>query len=526
MKGTSKDYLKFGAINSLFNRENVILSTLLMKYNDENYRQERAFVLTDKAIYNVKRTQVQRRIAYEDIEAIATSTLSSEFVIHINKNYDYRFLSFDHRTEIIETILSILVNVRKLCTAFKMYEVPLINLNTVMTSKDMFRKKNIIRPSEKYAKIMDLAQFQEKKQQDNQRTTDMRKRTTVLFQREKKDATEVCIEDFELLKVLGKGAFGKVILAQKKDNGTIYAIKVLIKKAIIEQDQLAHTMAEKKILSHVNHPFLVGLDYAFQTDEKLYFVLQFMKGGELFQHLRRAKRFPEMQAKFYAACIVLGLGHLHTKNYIYRDLKLENLLLDEKGYAMLTDFGLAKFIKSDQKALTFCGTPEYLSPEVILGKGHNRPADWWSLGILLYEMLYGIPPFYTQNMQAMYRRIIKEEVVFKPGVTVSPAAKDLILKLLSKNPTQRIGSKMDSLEIMSHEFFNDIDFDYLTSKQLKSPYIPDLSNWERNFDKDFINEELRESDAKVTKAVNVDDLKVFQKEFKELDYNKDNDTER
>lgn len=525
MKGKNQDYLNFNAISSIFNREKIIFSSLLMKYNDENYRQERAFVLTDGAIYNVKKTQVQRRIRYEDLEAITISTQSSEFVLHVQASYDYRFLSFDHRTEIVETILYVLVSVKKLCSAFKIFEVDLINLNTVMTTKAMFKNKKVIRPPEKYAKIMDLDQFSDKKNADTQRTTNMRKRTTMLYKKEKKDeATDVCIDDFELLKILGKGAFGKVILAQKKDTKKIYAIKVLIKKHIIEQDQLDHTKAEKMILTHVNHPFLVGLDYAFQTDEKLYFVLQFMKGGELFQHLRKLKKFSEPQAKFYAASIVLGLGHLHNRNYIYRDLKLENLLLDEKGYAMLTDFGLAKFIKSDEKAMTFCGTPEYLSPEVILGKGHNRPADWWSLGILIYEMMYGLPPFYTSNMQAMYRKIIREEVVFKPGITISANAKDIILKLLDKNQDSRLGSHADSLEVMSHPWFSDIDFDQLTAKNLKAPYIPDLQNWEKNFDKDFINEELRQSDAG-SKAgkIDVDELKKFQSDFATLNFNKDKD---
>ena len=520
-----KDTLNFQAINTMFNKEKILFSSIIMKYNDENYRQQRAFVLTDQAIYNVKKTQIKRRIRYEDLESISISTKSSEFILHVKNSYDYRYLCYDMRSEIIETILSILVNEKKLCNAFKIYEIDMINLNQVMTTKLLYKNKKIVRPPEKYAVIMDLDKFNKKLNDENLRSTNLRSRTTILYKKEKNQGEDICIDDFELLKILGKGAFGKVILAQMKSNKNVYAIKVLNKKFIVEENQLDHTKAEKMILTHINHPFLVGLDYAFQTDDKLYFVLQFMKGGELFQHLRKAKRFPEKQAKFYAASITLGLGHLHNKNYIYRDLKLENLLLNENGYALLTDFGLAKFIKSDEKAMTFCGTPEYLSPEVILGKGHNRPADWWSLGILIYEMMYGLPPFYVSNQNAMYRKIIKEEVIFKPGITISKEAKELILKLLDKNPSTRLGSVADSLEVMSHPWFSDIDFDKLIQKKLPAPFIPDLENWEKNFDKDFISEELRESDAGkgVKNKVEIDELKKFQDEFKELNFNKDKD---
>jgi serum/glucocorticoid-regulated kinase 2 len=249
--------------------------------------------------------------------------------------------------------------------------------------------------------------------------------------------------------------------------------------------------------------------------------MEFMQGGELFQHLRRQKRFTEPQAKFYAACITLGLGHLHNKNYIYRDLKLENLLLDEQGYAKLTDFGLAKFIEKDEVALTFCGTPEYLSPEVILGKGHNRPADWWSLGVLIYEMLYGIPPFYSSDMQTMYRKAVKDKVVFKSSPQISDNAKDIINKLLIKNQKNRLGSQADSLEVLAHPWFDDLDWSKLLEKSIKAPFIPEVKgdNWLKNFDDEFTKEEARDSIAKV----DLNKLQKFQKEFAELNYNIDDD---
>lgn len=255
--------------------------------------------------------------------------------------------------------------------------------------------------------------------------------------------------------------------------------------------------------------------------------MEFMKGGEMFQHLRKLKRFSEPQAKFYAACVTLGLGHLHTKNYIYRDLKMENVLLDEKGYAKLTDFGLAKFIQKEEKALTFCGTPEYLAPEVILGKGHNRPADWWSLGILIYEMLHGLPPFYSSNLNMMYKRAIKDIVHWKPNIEVSNKAKDLIVKLLHKNPSKRIGSEADSLEILCHPWFEDLDWTQLLEKKITSPYIPETAGteWVKNFDAEFTKQEIR--DTHLPKNVKVlEELQKYQKEFDKLNFNIDDDAEK
>lgn len=522
MNSKNQDYLNFRTLPRTFNNEKIIFSSNVIKYNDENSRQERALVLTDAAIYNVKKTQVKRRIQFEYLESISISIISSEFVLHIKDSFDYRYLSFEKRTEILECILYIMCVIKKLCTTFKLYEVDMINLNSVMTTKVDFKNKRVIRPANASIKIVNLEKYMEHAKNEQERTTKMRRETKILYNKKNDPVKEICIEDFELLKILGKGAFGKVVLAQKKDNKKYYAIKILMKKQIIDTDQIEHTKAEKTILQHVNHPFLVGLEYAFQTDQKVYFVMQFMQGGELFQHLRAQKKFSEPQAKFYAASIVLGLGHMHNKNYIYRDLKLENLLLDEKGYAMLTDFGLAKNISEKEKAMTFCGTPEYLSPEVLLGKGHNRPTDWWTLGILIYEMVYGIPAFYDRNRKAMYQKIVKEPVTFRSSPPISDKCKDIITKLLEKDQTKRLGSANDSLEVLSHPWFADIDLDLLTSRKLKTPFQPDLTNWEKNFDKDYMAEKIGEAEEIDEKEkVEIETLQKFQTDFNTLNFNKD-----
>jgi serine/threonine protein kinase len=205
------------------------------------------------------------------------------------------------------------------------------------------------------------------------------------------EGSKLTLDDFELLCVIGRGSFGKVLQVKKKDNGKIYAMKILNKKHLIARKQVAHTKTERKVLQSITHPFIVNLIYAFQTEAKLYMVLEFFNGGELFFHLKNQGKFNDERASFYAAQVVLAFEHLHKRNIIYRDLKPENVLLDDQGYVKITDFGLSKEMTSPTELThTFCGTPEYLAPEVILGNGYGQPIDWWSLGALTFEMLTGL----------------------------------------------------------------------------------------------------------------------------------------
>jgi len=189
-------------------------------------------------------------------------------------------------------------------------------------------------------------------------------------------------------------------------------VKSLKKHVLIDQDQIENTLLEKKILTSVNHPFLCNLVFCFQSIERIYFVMPFMRGGELFMHLKKCRIFDEYKVRFYAAQIAMALDHLHSLGIIYRDLKPENILVDEDGYVKLTDFGMAKHLKPEEKARTFCGTPEYLAPEIILGEKYNKSCDWWCFGILIYEMLCGIPPFYNENQDRMYELIKFAEIKF------------------------------------------------------------------------------------------------------------------
>jgi serum/glucocorticoid-regulated kinase 2 len=206
-------------------------------------------------------------------------------------------------------------------------------------------------------------------------------------------------------------------------------MKSLKKDILIEQEQIENTLLEKEILQTIDHPLLCGLVFCFQTSERIYFIMPFLCGGELFHHLRKFRTFDEEKVRFYGAQIAIALDYLHTKGIIYRDLKPENILMDELGYLRLADFGMAKKLKEGEKAMSFCGTPEYLAPEIITGEGHNKSADWWSFGILIYEMLCGIPPFYVENLERMYEMIKKGTLKFPKKIILSEDAKDLIKKV-------------------------------------------------------------------------------------------------
>ena len=298
---------------------------------------------------------------------------------------------------------------------------------------------------------------------------------------------KVTLNDFKILKTLGKGAFGKVLLVHNEELNKYFAMKILKKDFIKKNKQIAHTKVERKILEKIDYPFIAQLFYAFQNKEKLYMITEYMPGGEMFYHLHKEQYFKESKAKFYICEIILAIEHLHKNNIIYRDLKPENILLDENGHIKLTDFGLSKIVNDINKDRTFtiCGTPEYVAPEVLTGKGYNKSVDWWSLGIVLYEMLCGYSPFREA------RERIDIEIYFKPihhDNLISDIAFDLINKLIEPNCEKRLGyGIMDSIEIKNHVFFKDINWKKVERKEIEPEYKPvlkkpgDVSNFDTIF---------------------------------------------
>lgn len=304
--------------------------------------------------------------------------------------------------------------------------------------------------------------------------------------------TPLLMNDFELLKVIGKGSFGKVMQVVKKDTKQIYALKTIRKQHIVASMEVDHTMAERTVLARVLNPFIVPLKFSFQLPEKLYLVLSFINGGELYFHLQKEGRFLMDRLRFYIAELLTALELLHQMNVIYRDLKLENILLDYQGHIALCDFGLCKLnMKDNDKTNTFCGTPEYLAPELLLNQGYTRSVDWWTLGTLLYEMLTGLPPFYDENIKTMYNKILNDPLKFPPMLERTDA-KDLLTKLLQKDPKLRLS---DAADIKAHPFFKDIDWHKLLSKSYLPPFKPNVENLldTSNFDQDFTREKPQDS---------------------------------
>ncbi|CEP17851.1 hypothetical protein [Parasitella parasitica] len=279
------------------------------------------------------------------------------------------------------------------------------------------------------------------------------------------------LNDFLIKQTVGTGSSARVHLAQSKVNGKYYAIKALSKKSLVTKCQVEHANNERDVLGSVSHPFLVKLWGSFQSETHVFLVMDYIPGGELFRRLRKEKKFPEDEARFYAAEVVLAIEYLHGVDIAYRDLKPENILIDRQGHIKITDFGFAKMVVD--RTWTVCGTPDYLAPEIIRSQGYTKAVDWWSLGILIYEMLTGSPPFTSKNPVDQYQKILECDISF-PSYMGSDSI-DLLQNLLKLNPLERYGNLKDGAnDIKHHAWFKNVDFDQVLARKLAPPFIPDI----------------------------------------------------
>jgi len=298
-------------------------------------------------------------------------------------------------------------------------------------------------------------------------------------------------QSFSNLAMVGKGGFGKVNQVVFKETNEIFAMKILKKRHLIQTNSVDNTIAEKDILRKIRHPFVVRLHYAFQTDAKVHLVMDFVNGGHLLHHMHKEAIFSEAQAKFYLAEVILALEHLHSLNIIHRDLKPENVLLDSSGHCVLTDFGFAKEnVLTPESCTSFCGTLEYMAPEVVKKSKYGKPADWWSVGILLYDMLVGHPPFQHKNDHMLYKKILSDKL--KIPTYFSKNCMDLLKGLLQRDLKQRSTIK----EIKEHKFFKGTDWEKMLRREVRPPIVPITKKGPldtSNFDPKIVNAKLTDS---------------------------------
>ncbi|XP_012310238.2 cAMP-dependent protein kinase catalytic subunit gamma [Aotus nancymaae] len=312
-----------------------------------------------------------------------------------------------------------------------------------------------------------------------------------LYRWERPVLNTASLDQFELLKTLGAGSFGRAVLVRPRESGGHCAMKILNKEKAVKLKQVEHVLNEKRILQAIDFPFLVKLQFSFRDNSNLYLVMEYVSSGEMFSHLRRVGRFGEPRACFYA------VQYLHSLDLFHRDLKPENLLIHQQGYLQVTDFGFAKRVRG--RAWTLCGTPEYLAPEIILSKGYNKAVDWWALGVLTYEMAVGFPPFYADQPIQIYEKIVSGKMRFPSHV--SSDLKDLLRSLLQVDLTKRFGNLRNGVgDIKNHKWFATTNWIAIYEK-VEAPFIPkfagpgDASNFD-NYEEEEIRISINEKCAK------------------------------
>ncbi|KAM9477199.1 protein kinase C epsilon type isoform 1-T1 [Clarias gariepinus] len=324
------------------------------------------------------------------------------------------------------------------------------------------------------------------------------------------------LEDFNFIKVLGKGSFGKVMLAELRGTDEVYAVKVLKKDVILQDDDVDCTLTEKRILALARkHPYLTQLFCCFQTKDRLFFVMEYVNGGDLMFQIQRSRKFDEARSRFYAAEVTSALMFLHRNGVIYRDLKLDNILLDAEGHCKLADFGMCKEgILDGITTTTFCGTPDYIAPEILQELEYGPSVDWWALGVLMYEMMAGQPPFEADNEDDLFESILHDDVLYP--VWLSKEAVSILKAFMTKSPNKRLGCVVSQgLEeaIKVHPFFKEIDWVLLEQRKIKPPFKPRIKTKRdvNNFDQDFTREEpvLTPVDDAIIKQINQDEFKGF-----------------
>ena len=403
----------------------------IVKVNKNETHQERDFIVTNMNVINAGNkgnflknifvNKVRRVINIQEISAITYSEISEYFILHIKSEYDY-YLNTPLKDEMIEAIL------------YSRKKLNMDNLPFYFTEEvDLFQfvcyenEENNKEMPNVTVQMINYDNFGVRKLKKIEEENFIGKNTDIVITPKVKEHVDQF--SFDIIKKIGEGFFSKVYVAIKKDTKKKYALKILSKMDIINKKFIENIKTEKEILLKLKNPFIVTLEYCFVSPTQIFMAMPYIPGGELYYHLRKRIRFTEDYILFYASQILEGLVYLHSMNIVYRDLKPENIILDENGNILLADFGISKILEKGSKATSFVGTPEYVSPEIVLEQGHDKSVDVWSFGILLYEMAIGLPPFYSKNKREMLKWIVKANPKFPRSVVTSDSLKDLILSV-------------------------------------------------------------------------------------------------
>ncbi|CAK64739.1 unnamed protein product (macronuclear) [Paramecium tetraurelia] len=322
--------------------------------------------------------------------------------------------------------------------------------------------------------------------------------------------SKITLKDFIFVKCIGVGGFSRVYMVKKKSNGRFYAMKLIDKEFILQHKKQGIVQNERDIMTVLDHPFIIKLEYAFESKNFIVFVLEFCSGGELFWQLRQVKRMTEEQARFYFTEICLAMFYLHSLSVVYRDIKPENILIDLDGHIRIADFGLSKpNMTEDDYAYSFCGSPEYMAPEMLLKVGHNVQVDHYCLGALLYELVTGLPPYYSRDTDEIYESILNEELTFPEKLNLSSDIKNLLQGLLCKQPSERLGANKGLTELLTHSWFKDVDLVAILQKQVPPPFRP--NQFKFNYDSnDLMKGELETREKLLGKTGLQQEIRIFK----------------
>lgn len=483
------DYLnihKDKEILKLIDNEKVYYSDCVVKINQIGKNQERNFILTNKHVYNFNKKKLRRKIHLASILGLSYSTISNEFIIHgKNETYDYSYIS-NNKMIIIYLILVLSQQFNN--TNVQICEINEKSLKNYVTyERDKKRNRQVTKMNttfqiETKTFIENNKHLVEKNDGENKKK-DMR----MMSYSEYKDfiimESKIKIEHFKIIKELSRDILGPVFLGKYLKDSNYYYLKSIKKDYILEKNLIDQIVIEKKILQDIEFPFIHKMEFCFQREERIFYGFEYKKFNNLYKELRSARFFPEDRVKFYAAIIGLTLDFLHKKKIIYRDFNLKNFLLNEEGYLLFNKFHNVRLLTdSNSNNDKYYGAPEYLAPEVINGEGQDEMSDWWSFGIVIYEMLLGIPPFIDDDSDKIYNMILNNEIKFPKKNNISAEAKDLLLKLLIKEKNDRLGFDGGFDVIKKHYFFKGIDIDALEKMQVEVPFKPTIEEEELNVD--------------------------------------------